>query len=463
LFSVAAALFFPVPFLSAVWGQVRDLALQLLQQWAAAFESDRATLPAFADAVASLQARGVAFPAPNPGQSAPVFTPPPAMFPDEEIEVPLGSTGGNSGGGNSGGGNSGGNSGGGNSGSNSGGGNRSGGNGGVAARADVAAEDAAGLAKLAGDLAALQEKVKLCREMLPGSPGVARDETLADVVGFLEACQPRMVELVEAGLQGLLGEDLLMTTLQLNDDLAAVLDAERTGAPLPHEAFAPAGSASAAGAPASGQNSPLGEDLLSLLSVAPPGDDEEELVGRRKGKTKPGAAAELAVAALDEAVAAEGTVVAGDELLKAPCPPPAPAVGADSSQPLVVPAAVAAADPFAALAPPFAQLPAADPFGAPEMGFAAAPAASAVSHATPLSALDAYDAPYLAPSPAHVFAAAAQDAPPPVVVAPTWVVAAPTDPFASLVAAPGTPPPASRDPFGDLGEAPGTVQRRSDV
>jgi hypothetical protein len=59
------------------------------------------------------------------------------------------------------------------------------------------------------------EKVKLCREMLPQSAGVDHDETLAEVVGFLEACQPRMVDLVEAGLQGLLGEDLLSLALKV--------------------------------------------------------------------------------------------------------------------------------------------------------------------------------------------------------------------------------------------------------
>jgi hypothetical protein len=37
------------------------------------------------------------------------------------------------------------------------------------------------------------ERVRLCREMLPNSPGVKQDEALAEVVGFLEACKPRMV------------------------------------------------------------------------------------------------------------------------------------------------------------------------------------------------------------------------------------------------------------------------------
>ena len=48
-------------------------------------------------------------------------------------------------------------------------------------RAEVSAEDAASMAKLADDLRSLHEKIKLCREMLPESPGVQYDETLAEV------------------------------------------------------------------------------------------------------------------------------------------------------------------------------------------------------------------------------------------------------------------------------------------
>lgn len=49
------------------------------------------------------------------------------------------------------------------------------------------------LNKLKEDLMVVRERVKLCREMLPNSPGVREDEALAEVVGFLEACKPRMV------------------------------------------------------------------------------------------------------------------------------------------------------------------------------------------------------------------------------------------------------------------------------
>lgn len=85
------------------------------------------------------------------------------------------------------------------------------------------------LARLDGDLDSVMEKVKLCREMLPESPGIQADEALADVIGFLEACRDRMVDLIEAGTQGLLGETLLEKALKVNDALLRTLEAEKTG------------------------------------------------------------------------------------------------------------------------------------------------------------------------------------------------------------------------------------------
>lgn len=49
------------------------------------------------------------------------------------------------------------------------------------------------LTKLKEDLEAVMDRVRLCREMLPNSPGIREDEALAEVIGFLEACKPRMV------------------------------------------------------------------------------------------------------------------------------------------------------------------------------------------------------------------------------------------------------------------------------
>ncbi len=81
--------------------------------------------------------------------------------------------------------------------------------------------------RLERDLGVVMEKVRLCREMLLVSPGIEEDETLADVVGFLEACRDRMAEVIEAGTQGLLAEEMFANCLKVNDAVLRTLDAER--------------------------------------------------------------------------------------------------------------------------------------------------------------------------------------------------------------------------------------------
>jgi hypothetical protein len=83
------------------------------------------------------------------------------------------------------------------------------------------------LEKLKGDLAAVVEKVRLCREMLFSSLGIQTDEALSDVIGFLEACRDRLVDLVEAGASGLLPEELFAYVLQVNDMVIRTLEAEK--------------------------------------------------------------------------------------------------------------------------------------------------------------------------------------------------------------------------------------------
>lgn len=61
----------------------------------------------------------------------------------------------------------------------------------------------------------VSDKITLCRQMLPESAGVDKDEALSEVVGFLEACRPRMVDLVEAGIGGSLREDTFNKCLQV--------------------------------------------------------------------------------------------------------------------------------------------------------------------------------------------------------------------------------------------------------
>jgi hypothetical protein len=84
-------------------------------------------------------------------------------------------------------------------------------------------------AKITADLNVLKEKMELCHHMLsPGdgspAPSLKNNETMLTVVGFLEACAPRMVELVEAGAQGnAFSESVLMECLAVNDSLQKML------------------------------------------------------------------------------------------------------------------------------------------------------------------------------------------------------------------------------------------------
>jgi len=81
--------------------------------------------------------------------------------------------------------------------------------------------------KLLADLGTVMEKVNLCREMLPVSPGVKYDEALSEVIGYLEACRDRMIDLVEAGSIGMLNEVVFEEVLKVNDAILKTLEAEK--------------------------------------------------------------------------------------------------------------------------------------------------------------------------------------------------------------------------------------------
>lgn len=164
-------------------GRLQDDALRLIQSWGKQFERQRGEIPLFYDAYISLVNSGL-------------------KFPKEEVPVP----------------------------------NPEG-----SASKSKSTHNASNSnqsqtehykQKLQEDLNVVLEKVKLCREMLPQSPGIQSDEALAEVVGFLEACRDRMIDLIEAGTQGLLDEDLFASCLRVNDALLRTLDAEKNGTPI---------------------------------------------------------------------------------------------------------------------------------------------------------------------------------------------------------------------------------------
>lgn len=115
--------------------------------------------------------------------------------------------------------------------------------------------------RLQRDMLSVMDKVKLCREMLLESPGIEADEALAEVVGFLEACKDRMVDIIEAGTQGLLGEDLFSQCLRVNDAISKTLDAERNGIKIPVEDDEAEGK---------GEKKPSSNSLLDLDSPKAP-------------------------------------------------------------------------------------------------------------------------------------------------------------------------------------------------
>ena len=97
--------------------------------------------------------------------------------------------------------------------------------------------------KILADLDIVIQKMDLCDSFLRPTGGtltdtpVYRSDACFEVMGFLEACAPRMVELVEAAAQGALSETVLEKCLLVNDRLTTVLAdidaAELTDQPPP--------------------------------------------------------------------------------------------------------------------------------------------------------------------------------------------------------------------------------------
>eukprot|EP00519_Triparma_laevis_P014708 CAMPEP_0182493578 /NCGR_PEP_ID=MMETSP1321-20130603/2526_1 /TAXON_ID=91990 /ORGANISM="Bolidomonas sp., Strain RCC1657" /LENGTH=180 /DNA_ID=CAMNT_0024696389 /DNA_START=78 /DNA_END=617 /DNA_ORIENTATION=- len=78
--------------------------------------------------------------------------------------------------------------------------------------------------KVTSDLTSLSDRITLLIEMR--KEGSGDDEALLSVVGFLEACAPRVQNLIQAGAEGILGEECFMKCLEVNDRLVAVLSDE---------------------------------------------------------------------------------------------------------------------------------------------------------------------------------------------------------------------------------------------
>ena len=80
--------------------------------------------------------------------------------------------------------------------------------------------------KVLSDLSALTEQISLCQSMLVNAgplSSIQTNEALLTVIGFLEACVPRMMELIEAAAQGALKPETFEECLVVNDKLTNVL------------------------------------------------------------------------------------------------------------------------------------------------------------------------------------------------------------------------------------------------
>lgn len=96
-----------------------------------------------------------------------------------------------------------------------------------------------------------------------GSSIDGSDEALLQVIGFLEACVPRMVELIEAAAQGALAPETFEECLMVNDKLANILsDVDKD--PKDRQPIVPAASAAVGAAAGDFEVDHVEEDLDKL-------------------------------------------------------------------------------------------------------------------------------------------------------------------------------------------------------
>ncbi|KAL3911339.1 MAG: hypothetical protein SGARI_001690, partial [Bacillariaceae sp.] len=123
-------------------------------------------------------------------------------------------------------------------------------------------------AKITKDLETLKEKMDLCQTMLNpggGTPklSVHSNDAMLAVIGFLEACAPRMIELVEAAsMSGVLSETVFGELLQCNDRLQKILADVETAALTETSAETTAASAAPAAAGSTNLMDQFGDLLL---------------------------------------------------------------------------------------------------------------------------------------------------------------------------------------------------------
>ena len=81
--------------------------------------------------------------------------------------------------------------------------------------------------RLERQLGTVREKVTLCEEIMINTPNYESSDSLVEVVCFLEACQQRLPEIVEAGTMGMLCDELLCECIAVNDAVANTISSYR--------------------------------------------------------------------------------------------------------------------------------------------------------------------------------------------------------------------------------------------
>jgi len=178
-------------------------------------------------------------------------------------------------------------------------------------------------AKILSDLATVIEKINLCTSMLQPltSPSqIDQNESLLTIIGFLEACVPRVRELVEAGMTGALAEDTVVKCLTVNDSLCQVLEL------VEHPEKCEAVPAGAAAAVAVAKKPDADFDAFGI-------DDDYDIFGDEDDAEKKPAPVAAPAASVDADV--DVATSALDELLLTPAdvpvPVPAPAAATNTA------------------------------------------------------------------------------------------------------------------------------------
>ena len=158
-------------------------------------------------------------------------------------------------------------------------------------------------AKIQKDLQAVEEKITLCESMInPGEgmpqPSIQTDETVRAVIGFLEACAPRLVELISAE-EGLIGPEVLERCFSVQERLTKTLEQVETLAMTETSASTTAASAAPSAASTSlfddsestpppanakttGEEDPFGNPVAPPLANAKSDDDFDDFFASRQ-------------------------------------------------------------------------------------------------------------------------------------------------------------------------------------